>query len=381
MTLRSEPSRRIPLLDLKLQFESIREEVVLAIGRVLESQQFILGDEVATCEEEIASYSGSRYAVGCASGSDALMLALMALGIGAGDEVLTVSYTFFATAGAIARLGAKPVFVDIQEDTFNIDADEITDVLDCHPRIKAIIVVHLFGSCADMGSIRELATARQIPVIEDAAQAIGAEYMGQRAGSLGDVGCFSFFPSKNLGCFGDGGMCTTNDETLANRLRSLRMHGSRQKYVHEEVGVASRLDALQAAVLRVKLQRLDLWTESRQRNAALYRELFEARGLPVLAPAPKSYQTRHIYNQFVVRVERRDQLQNWLNQNGVGTEVYYPIPLHLQQCFADLGYSVGDLPVSEKLAQQSLALPIYPELAAEDIKHVVDLIAAFYKAV
>jgi dTDP-4-amino-4,6-dideoxygalactose transaminase len=306
------------------------------------------------------------------------MLALMSYGIGHGDEVVTVPYTFFATAGAIHRLGATPVFVDVNPQTFNMDVEQLRLCCEQRPHVKAIVPVHLFGACADMDPLCTVARERGIPVIEDAAQAIGSEYKGRRAGSIGDIGCFSFFPSKNLGCFGDGGMCTAQDPELADRLRALRVHGSRKKYYHEMVGVNSRLDALQAAILQVKLRYLDSWTVSRQRNADLYRTLIATWNIPVTVPRPTEYQTRHIYNQFVIRCTRRDELQNYLKENGVGTEVYYPLPLHLQPCFASLGYKPGDLPTSEQLAKEALALPVYPELKPEDIEYVARLLRSFY---
>lgn len=372
--------RKVPLLDLRAQFATIRNEVMAAIEDVVESQQFILGSQVEDLEQRIAEYSGAPHAIGCASGSDALMLALMVYGIGPGDEVLTVPYTFFATASSVYRLGARPVFVDVDSDTFNINVDQAVGAIKSRGNIKAVIPVHLFGGCADLDPILSAADTRGIPVIEDAAQAIGSEYKGRRAGSIGDVGCFSFFPSKNLGAFGDAGMCTTAREAIATRLRKLRVHGSDIKYFHEEVGANSRLDALQAAVLKAKLKHLDDWSEARRRNAGLYREFLGAGTLPVILPQAKDYQTRHIYNQFVIRAERRDQLQTHLRDCGIGTEIYYPIPLHLQQCFADLGYKLGDLPVSEQLAKESLALPIYPELKPGDIEYIASSIEAFYSA-
>jgi dTDP-4-amino-4,6-dideoxygalactose transaminase len=371
-------TRKVPLLDLQAQLAGIRAEVMSTLERVVDSQKFILGEDVQKLEQQIANYSQAKFAIGCASGSDALMLALMAYDIGPGDEVLTVPYTFFATGGAIHRLGARPVYIDVDADTFNMNVEQAAQALATRPNIKAIIPVHLFGGCADLDPICAMAQERNIPVIEDAAQSIGSEYKGRRAGSIGDIGCFSFFPSKNLGCFGDGGMCTTNDPAVADRLKALRVHGSKKKYYHEVVGVNSRLDALQAAILQVKLRHLDAWSEGRQRNADLYRKLIAEKSVPVTVPVPTSYQTRHIYNQFVIKTNRRDALQNYLKDNGVGTEVYYPLPLHLQPCFASLGYKTGDLPVSEKLAQESLALPIYPELAADDIEYVVELLRAFY---
>ena len=373
-------ARRIPLLDLQAQHKQIREEILPAILRVVDSQRFVLGEEVAQLEEEIAAYCGTRFAVGCASGTDALSLALMALGVGPGDEVVTTPYTFFATVSTIVRVGATPVFVDIEEDTFNFDASLLEGVLDRHPKVKAILPVHLFGQCPDMDPILELACARGIPVIEDAAQSIGAEYKGRRAGNMGLVGCFSFFPSKNLGGYGDGGILTTNDEGLKERLAALRVHGSKVKYVHEWVGLNSRLDALQAAVLRVKLRHLDGWTEGRRTNAALYRAALTERGAPVALPAERAFSTRHVYNQFVIRSAKRDAAREHLGSRGIGTEVYYPIPLHLQQCFASLGYRQGDLPVSEAAARETIALPIYAELGPEDIAYIADAIAEFHRA-
>jgi dTDP-4-amino-4,6-dideoxygalactose transaminase len=375
MTCQEVGLRQIPLLDLKAQHRAIREEVMAAVTRVIDSQRFILGEEVEALEHEIAAYCGTRHAVGCASGSDALILALSALGVGPGDEVLTTPYTFFATAGAIHHVGARPVFVDIEPDTFNIDVNQAALVLASRPSIRAIIPVHLFGGCADMDPLIELGNANSVPVIEDAAQAIGAKYKDRRAGSIGAVGCFSFFPSKNLGGYGDGGMLTTNDDELAARLKSLRMHGSRTKYFHESVGYNSRLDALQAAVLRVKLKHLDNWTEARRRNADLYRVAL-AEG-PVELPRPAAYQTRHIYNQFVIRSPRRNDLQRYLTESQIGTEVYYPVPLHLQQCFAHLGGKPGDFPVSEQAAAETLALPIFPELVEDDINYVAGSIQRF----
>jgi dTDP-4-amino-4,6-dideoxygalactose transaminase len=277
-------------------------------------------------------------------------------------------------------LGARPVFVDIDEDTFNMNVGQAIEALKSRPNIKAVIPVHLFGACADLDPIISAARERGVPVIEDAAQSIGSEYKGRRAGSIGDIGCFSFFPSKNLGAFGDGGMCTAIDPAIAAKLKALRVHGSKKKYFHELVGVNSRLDALHAAILQVKLRYLDSWSEGRQRNADAYRELFAAQNVPLVLPQPKEYQTRHIYNQFVIRGERRDDLQAYLKNAGIGTEVYYPLPMHLQECFADLGYKAGDMPVSEKLAKDSLALPVYPELKREDLEYVVDTVRAFYAA-
>lgn len=354
----------VPLLDLKAQYATIRNEVREVLDRVIESQRFILGPEVEGLEREIAGYSQCRFGIGVSSGTDALLAALMAIEIRPGDEVITTPYSFFATAGSIARLGAKPVFVDIDPDTFNIDASAIEAAIT--PRTRAIIPVHLFGQMADMEAIDDIAQRHKLAVIEDAAQAIGAERHGRRAGSIGSMGCFSFFPSKNLGGFGDGGMVTTNDSGCADNLRRLRGHGSRTKYYNEVVGGNFRLDEIQAAVLRVKLKYLDRWTEGRQRNAALYRELLGDR---VVLPAELP-ESRHIYNQFVIRSSSRDDLMAHLKNEGVGTEIYYPLPLHLQPCFSQLGYSPGAFPASEAAARESLALPIYPELAAGDIRMV-----------
>lgn len=368
-------SRKVPLLDLRAQYEALRDEILPAMARVAESQQFILGEEVRAFETEIAAYCGVQFAIGCASGSDALRLALMAYDIGPGDAVLTVPYSFFATASAIHLVGATTVFVDIDSSTGNMDPGKVAGALDRNPNIKAILPVHLFGACADMDPICAAAAERGIPVIEDAAQSIGAEYKGRAAGSIGTIGCFSFFPSKNLGAFGDGGLCTTNDPAIAEKLFALRMHGSKVKYFHDMVGLNSRLDALQAAVLRVKLRHLDAWSAARGRNAELYRELLE--GAPVVCPAPEWYQTRHIYNQFTIRVAKRDELRESLAAAGVGTEIYYPQPLHLQKCFGYLGYREGDFPVSEAMARETLALPIYPELTQEDMVYVSRKIREF----
>lgn len=375
---RTEPlsgNRKVPLLDLQAQYRTIRDEILPAMERVAESQQFILGEEVQAFETEAAAYCSAAFGIGCASGSDALRLALMVYGIGPGDAVLTVPYTFFATASGIHLAGATPVFADVDEATFNMDVSQVATALDQNPSIKAILPVHLFGGCADMDPICAVAAERGIPVIEDAAQSIGSEYKAHRAGSLGAIGCFSFFPSKNLGGFGDGGLCTTNDATTAAKLRAARMHGSTVKYFHDFVGLNSRLDTLQAAVLRVKLRHLDAWSAARERNADLYRQLLAGSG--VVCPSPADYQTRHVYNQFVIRVRRRDELKSFLAERGVGTEIYYPLPLHMQKCFAYLGHREGKFPVSEAVARETLALPIYPELATEDIEYVCACIREF----
>ncbi len=375
---------RVPLLDLRPQYAALRDEIRTAMDRVLESQQFILGPEVEALEEEIAAYCSCGFAVGVSSGTDALLVALMAAGVGPGDEVVTTPYTFFATAGCIARLGARPRFVDIDPLTFTMDPTRLEESLT--PRTKAIIPVHLFGQMAEMDPIKDLASSRGITIIEDAAQAIGAEYHGRRAGSLGSMGTFSFFPSKNLGCFGDGGMVTTHDEGLARHLKILRNHGASPKYYHRFVGGNFRLDALQAAILRVKLRHLDGWTQARQRNAETYRLLFVDAGLassdgregyPIVLPheAPAR---RHIYNQFVVRAADRDRLLEHLRSSGIGHEVYYPVSLHLQECFRGLGYREGDFPESERAARETVALPIFPELTRPMQEAVVSVIAAFY---
>jgi len=367
--------RPIPLLDLTRQYQPLREPIQAALARVIEAQRFILGPEVERFEQRFAAYCGARFAIGCASGTDALELALMAADIGPGDEVLTVPFTFFATAGAIMSAGARPVFVDVEPDSFNLDVRQLDHALATHPSIKAILPVHLYGACADMGPILDCAAARGIPVIEDAAQAVGAEWRDQRAGSIGTVGCFSFFPTKNLGGFGDGGMLTTNDEDLARKLKALRIHGSCEKYIHQWSGMNSRLDALQAAVLDVKLDHLDAWNRARQRNADLYREALA--GI-VTVPVQQPYQTSHVYNQFVIRCARRDELRKFLSESGVGTEVYYPLPLHLQPALVAYGYKAGDFPVSEQLSREVLALPIFAELTGEEIATVAGLIREFY---
>jgi dTDP-4-amino-4,6-dideoxygalactose transaminase len=368
----------IPLLDLKAQFQPLRAEILSAIETVCDEQGFVLGPRVAAFEEAMAKYTGARYAIGCASGSDALLLSLMVLGVGQGDEVITVPFTFFATAGAISRLGAKPVFVDIQPETFNLDPTQLERAIT--PRTKAIIPVHLFGQCADMAMINRIASAKRIPVIEDACQAIGAAQNGVRAGVLGATGCFSFFPSKNLGGFGDGGLITTNDPTLADALSMLRVHGSRVRYLHEAIGINSRLDALQAAVLHIKLKYLDQWAEGRRRNAARYEQLFKQAGLLERVTLPATHRGNfHVYNQYTIRVSRRDDLRAYLKEKGVGTEIYYPLPMHLQNCYKSLGYQKGSFPVSEQAAEQVLSLPIYAELSDAQLGYVVEAIAQFYR--
>lgn len=365
---------KVKLLDLVPQYEAIRDEIRDAIEGVISSQQFILGAGVREFEEEFASYCGTRFAVGVASGSDAILLSLMACGVGEGDEVVTTPYTFFSTVSSITRLGAKPVLVDIDPATYNIDPEGVKKALT--KRTKAVMPVHLFGQSADMDPIHAALKGRDIAVIEDACQSIGALYKGRKVGSIGDAGCFSFFPSKNLGGFGDGGMVTTNDGELSRRLLSLRMHGSSERYYHEEVGVNSRLDALQAAVLRVKLRHLDGWNEGRRRNAMMYNEgLGDMGGVDV--PVEAEY-CSSVYNQYVIRAERRDELMGFLRANDVGCEIYYPLPLHQQECFEFLGASKGDFPESERAASETLALPVYPELEERQIDYVIETIKRFY---
>lgn len=365
-------------LDLKAQFHTIRGEVMEAISRVMESQHFILGSEVEQFENELAAALEVRHAITCASGSDALVLAMMAAGIGPGDEVITTPFTFIATGGSIARVGAKPVFVDIDADTFNIHPSSIEAAIT--PDTRAIMPVHLFGLPADMDAIRQLAGEYSLVIIEDAAQAVGSRHQGTQAGSLGDYGCFSFFPSKNLGGAGDGGLVTTHDAANADRLRMLRVHGSKKKYHHEILGTNSRLDALQAAILRVKLRHLDAWTKARQLRAERYRELLEPMeksGNLRVPPRPQDGYV-HVYNQFTVRCRSRDRLKDHLRAAGIPTEVYYPLPLHLQPAFGYLGYSSGQLPISEAASREVLSLPLYPELTEEKQERVARSIADFY---
>jgi dTDP-4-amino-4,6-dideoxygalactose transaminase len=366
-------------LDLRAQFASIREEVMAAIARVMESQHFILGPEVAHLEEEVAAKLGAKHAIGCASGTDALILALMAAKIGPGDEVITTPFSFVATAGSIALLGAKPVFVDIDPVSFNIDPQKIEAAIT--PKTRAIMPVHLFGLPADMDRIVPIAKARNLLLIEDAAQAIGAKYKGRFAGTIGNFGCFSFFPSKNLGAAGDGGLITTNDSAAAERLRMIRVHGSKQKYFHEVVGTNSRLDALQAAVLRVKLHHLDTWEGGRVNRANRYRQLFEEKQLTrhISYPSVPPDGFHHIYNQFTIRAQRRDDLKAALGHNGIPSEIYYPLCLHLQNAFRNLGYQEGQMPVAEAASREVLSLPVFPELTAARQESVVEAIQRFYE--
>ena len=356
----------VPLLDLKAQYATIKTEVETALAEVLESQHFILGPKVAQCEKDVAAYSQCAHAIGVSSGSDALLACLMAEDIGTGDEVITSPYTFFATAGAIARLGAIPVFVDIDPLTYNLDVSRIEEQI-TH-RTRAIIPVHLFGQMTGMDALMSVAEKHNLIVIEDAAQAIGAEDKGRRAGSIGHYGCLSFFPSKNLGAFGDGGMIVTNDSQRAERLRCLRSHGSKPKYHHKIIGGNFRLDAIQAAIVSAKLPHLDQWTAARQHNAKRYDQLLGEARLPIGLPSVAA--DRHIFNQYVIRVSCRDELQAYLKRKGVGTEVYYPVPMHLQECFAYLGHTDGAFPESERAAKETLALPIYPELTEPQARYV-----------
>jgi dTDP-4-amino-4,6-dideoxygalactose transaminase len=366
----------VPLLDLKAQYATIKTEVDAAIADVMESQHFILGPKVEECEKAVASYSSCAHGIGVSSGSDALLACLMAEDIGPGDEVITTPYTFFATAGAIARLGATPVFVDIDPSTYNLNASLISQKVT--KKTRAIMPVHLYGQMADMDQVMRVAEEHTLIVIEDAAQAIGAEYKGRRAGSIGHYGCFSFFPSKNLGAAGDGGMIVTNDKQRADKLTCLRGHGSRPKYYHKIIGGNFRLDAIQAAIVTAKLRHLDDWTAARQRNAARYDRLFQETGLVASGSIglPVVTMDRHIFNQYVIRVANRDALQASLKAKGVGTEVYYPVPMHAQECFAYLGHRPGAFPDSERAAKATLALPIQPELTDEQARYVVECVAA-----
>ena len=368
----------LPYLDLRSQFKEIRDEVMQGVTKILEDQQFILGPEVKAFETEIAETVGVKAAVGCASGSDALLLALMALGVEAGDEVIVPAFTFVATAGSVARLGAKPVFVDILPDTYNLDSSLIERLIT--NRTRAIIPVHLFGLPADLDAIQDIARRRHLSVVEDAAQAIGARYREKQVGSTSEFGCFSFFPSKNLGGAGDGGLITTNSPETAERLRVLRAHGARRKYSYDVLGINSRLDAIQAAILRVKLRHLHDWTEGRRRNADRYQNLFASHGLDRLVKLPTTLSDCfHVYNQFTIRVPERDRLQNHLKTRGIPSEVYYPSPLHLQPAFQYLGYRPGTCPVAEAACREVVSLPIYPELTEQQQARVVGEIADFYE--
>jgi dTDP-4-amino-4,6-dideoxygalactose transaminase len=384
----------VPLLDLKRQYQTLGAEIMSVLENICANQQFILGRHVLDFERAAAAYCQSAHAVGVSSGTDALLLALMSLGLGPGDEIITTPYTFFATAGTIARAGARPVFCDIEARSFNIDPAAVRDFLlrQCERRagklinrssgaqVRGLMPVHLYGQCADMAPLLALAREFDLKVLEDAAQAIGADYVdGRRAGSMSEIGCLSFFPTKNLGAFGDAGMCTTQDADLAEHMRVLRVHGGKPKYYHAFIGGNFRLDEIQAAVLAIKLRRLDSWTAARQRNAAYYAAAFTRAGLDAqIVPPAEIAGYRHTWNQYVIRAPRRDQLKQFLGEQGVGSEIYYPVPLHRQQCFAYLGYDDGDFPAAELAAREVLALPIFPELEPPQLQYVVDQIAAFY---
>jgi dTDP-4-amino-4,6-dideoxygalactose transaminase len=388
------PHLTVPLLELKRQYQTLAGEIMPIVADIFENQQFILGRHVLAFEQAAAAYCQCAHAVGVSSGTDALLLALMSLGLGAGDEIITTPYSFFATAGTIVRAGARPLFCDIEGRSFNIDPAAVREFLQhqCERRagvlmnratggqVRALMPVHLYGQCADMVPLLELAREFDLKVIEDAAQAIGGEVAdGRRAGSMGEIGCLSFFPTKNLGAFGDAGMCTTQDAQLAERMRVLRVHGGKPKYMHALIGGNFRLDEIQAAVLAVKLRLLDSWTAARQRNAARYLAAFGRAGLNgQIQPPPITPGYRHTWNQYVIRAPRRDELKQFLGEQGIGTEIYYPVPLHRQQCFAYLGYGEGHFPVAECAAREVLALPVFPELEPQQIEYVVDRIAAFY---
>jgi len=392
---------QIPLLDLREQYKRIKNEIDLAIQKVVSSQHFILGPVVEELEKKIAKYCGVRFTVGVASGSDALIISLRAIGVSYGDIVITSPFTFFATAGAIHNVGAKPVFVDIEPHTFNLDPEKVSEFLknlksEDLRKVKAILPIHLFGQMVEMSDILKVAQEYQLRVIEDAAQAIGAEYNSHRAGSMGDIGCFSFFPSKNLGGYGDGGMIATNNEELAEKVRMLHLHGANNsRYEHLMVGYNSRLDALQASVLKVKLKYLDEWSEKRKRNAEYYNELFKKANLapansdcgglgssdyPVILPQVAK-KRRHIYNQYTIRVQanKRDELKKFLEEKEIGTAIYYPLPLHLQKCFRYLGYKEGDFPVAEKMAKEVISLPVYPELSPGMQEYIVEKIREYFQ--
>ena len=386
---------KVPILDLQAQYKTIKDEIRSAVGEVLESQRFIMGEQVASLEKEIAELCSVPFSVGVASGTDALLLSLKALGVGPGDAVVTVPYTFFSTAGAISNLGALPIFVDIEPRGYEMDPGRLDSFLarKCSVRpndnrlihevsgsvVKAVLPVHLFGQCADMDEISEIAGRYHLPIIEDACQALGAVYKGKAAGSMGDLGCFSFFPSKNLGGAGDGGMVLTSSKDLADKVRMLRIHGERDRYYHSVVGFNSRLDEIQAAVLRVKLPYLLKWSEARRNNADEYTRGLKAAGLSDFVSPPAILPDRsHIFHQYVIRCKKRDALQDFLKEQGIDSKVYYPVSLHEQDCFLSLGYHQNDFPVSHAASKETLALPVYPELTTEQKRHVVDTIAAFY---
>jgi dTDP-4-amino-4,6-dideoxygalactose transaminase len=386
----------VPLLDLQAQYATIRDQVKVAVNEVLESQRFILGPQGEALEAELAKLCSAAYAVAVASGSDALMLALKSLGIGSGDAVVTVPYTFFSTAGAIANLGARPLFVDIELSTFNMDPNQLAQLLErecsfnvttkelihrtSKARVKAVVPVHLYGQCADMDDILQISRRYWLPVVEDSCQALGARYRDHRAGTMGEAGCFSFFPTKNLGGAGEGGMVISGNKKIAQTVRQLRNHGAEPKYFHPMVGFNSRLDEIQAAVLRVKLERLEGWNRARRSNAEHYEESFSSQDcIEMITLPPRAPHRTHIYHQFVIRCRRRDELRTFLRSRSIGTEIYYPLPLHEQESFRYLGYAASDFPASREASQSTLALPIYPELTPEQQNHVIDSIAAFYR--
>ena len=369
---------KVPLLDIPASYEKILPDIEKNIGQVIQSGQFILGPMVEELEQQVATYCEAKYAVGVSSGTDALLISLMAAGIREGDEVITTPFTFFATAGSIARLGARPIFVDIEQGTFNIDPDQIERNIT--KKTRAIIPVHLYGQSVNMNPVLELARKNNLVVIEDAAQAIGSEYKGQRTGSMGDYGCFSFFPTKNLGGFGDAGMVTMTSKEIYNKVKTLRVHGSDIKYYHKVVGGNFRIDALQAAIVLAKLKYLDQWTEKRRKNAQTYNQLFTKKGIADQLTLPPEIIPRHVYNQYVIRLKKnRTELRSFLGENGISTEIYYPLPLHLQKCFASLGYKKGAFPESEKAANESIALPIFPELTQDQLTYVAEKIDEFLK--
>lgn len=394
---RSSPTQRngitshapVPMLDLSRQYATIAKEVTETVTRICASQQYVLGPAVQEFEKESAAFLGVQHAIGCASGTDALWLALLAAGVGPGDEVITTPFSFFATASSIVRAGARPVFVDVEEGTLNIDPEQVARRIDQSPGIKAMMPVHLYGQCADMDQLNQVAAGNKLVVVEDAAQAFGATWRGRHAGALGALSAFSFYPTKNLSCFGDGGLITCGSQETADHVRRLRNHGSRQRYYHEEIGWNSRLDSLQAAILSVKLKHLNSWNTARNHRATTYDTLLTSAGLvnargrksPSSAPVrllSRRKETFHIYHQYVIRVERRDELRQFLSERKIGSEIYYPVPLHLQQCFAYLGHAAGDFPQSEQAAREVLALPIYPEITLSEQETVVNAIAEFY---
>jgi dTDP-4-amino-4,6-dideoxygalactose transaminase len=363
---------KVPFLDLKRQYSTIKKEIDEAVLSVLSNTQFILGPEVKNLEEKVAAYCGAKFAIGVASGTDALLLSLRACEVKPGDEVITSSFSFFASAGVISRLGANPVFVDVDAETYNIDFDQIEKRIS--QKTKAIMPVHLFGQCADMDPIMDIAKRNDLKVVEDAAQAIGAKYNGKKAGTMGDFGCFSFFPSKNLGGAGDGGMVITNDPDMAEMIRILRIHGSKPKYYHSTIGYNSRLDTLQAAILGVKLKYLDEWSKKRREHAEVYNSAFK--DLDMITPKEESF-SYHIYNQYTIAVKNRDKLRKYLKEKEIGHDSYYPVPLHLQECYKFLGYKKGDVPVSERKSEEVVSIPIYPELTKEEQEYVISVIKEF----